>query len=124
MLNINLNLEEGIVLLEPEGALSEEDFTAAARIVDPYIEKAGKLNGVLIHVKSFPGWDSFAALIKHLRFVKDHHQKIACVAFVTDSPIGELAEHVASHFVNAEIRHFDFDELNEANNWIKTSAQE
>ncbi|MFT5395129.1 MAG: hypothetical protein ACI85N_000310 [Gammaproteobacteria bacterium] len=122
MLNINLNEKEGIVLLEPEDALSEEDFTAAARIVDPYIGKTGKLNGVIIHVKSFPGWDSFAALIKHLRFVKDHHQKIACVAFATDSPIGELAEHVASHFVNAEIKHFDFNELNEANNWIKASA--
>ena len=124
MLHIDLDEEEGIVLLEPEGALSEEDFKAAARIVDPYIEKSGSLNGVLIHTKSFPGWDSFSALIKHLRFVKDHHKKVACVALVTDSAIGEFAEHVASHFINAEIKHFDFDELNEANNWIKTSAQE
>ncbi len=124
MLNINLNEDEGIVLLEPDGALTEEDFKSAASIVDPYLEKSGQLNGVIIHVKSFPGWDSFAALIKHLRFVKDHHQKIACVAFATDSPIGELAEHVASHFVNAEIKHFSFDELNEANNWIKTFTQE
>jgi len=74
--------------------------------------------GVKIHVKSFPGWDSFAVLIKHLKFIKDHHQKIACVAFSTDSPIGELAKHVASHFTNAEIKHFSFDQLNEANNWI------
>ena len=48
MLNINLNEDDGIVLLEPNGALSEEDFKAAASIVDPYLEKSGPLNGVLI----------------------------------------------------------------------------
>ncbi len=118
MLNINLDEARGIAILEPGGALSKEDFETAASIIDPYIEKAGELKGIIINVKSFPGWDSFAAFIRHLKFVKSHHKEVARVAFVTDSPIGSFAEHVASHFVNAEIKHFAFDKLEDAQKWI------
>ncbi len=123
MLNINLDKDDGIVLLEPNGALSAEDFKNAAKIVDPYLEKSGRLNGVLIHTKSFPGWNSFGALLKHLSFVKNHHKKINCVALVTDSALGEFAEHVASHFVSAEIKHFDYDDMDDAKDWIKNTAK-
>jgi hypothetical protein len=122
MLTVNLNEDEGIVLLEPKGALSKEDFTLVASTVDPYIEKSGKLNGVLIHTKSFPGWDSFGALIKHLSFVKDHHKKVRCVALVTDSAIGGFAEHVASHFISAEVKHFAYDQMYDARNWIRRTT--
>jgi hypothetical protein len=40
------------------------------------------------------------------------------VAFVTDSPLGDLAEVVGSHFVQAEIKHFRFGELNQARLWV------
>jgi hypothetical protein len=40
------------------------------------------------------------------------------VAFVTNSPLGEFAEHIASHFFNAEIRSFSFNELQGSINWI------
>lgn len=118
MLTVNLNETEGIAILEPDGELSEKDFKSAARTIDPYLEKSGKLNGIIIHVKSFPGWDSFSALITHLKFIKEHHKKVSRVAFATDSPIGGFAEHVASHFVNAEIRSFSFSELETAKEWI------
>ena len=117
MLNIKLDEARGIAVLEPDGALSKEDFENAAGVIDPYIEKEGELNGIIINVESFPGWDSFAAMIKHFKFIKNHHQKIERVAFVTDSPIGGFAEHVASHFINAEIKHFPFDRLKDAMEW-------
>ena len=69
-------------------------------------------------MKSFPGWDSFSALIKHLKFIKEHHKKVSQVAFATDSPIGGLAEHVASHFVSAKIKSFTFCELEKAKKWV------
>jgi len=119
MLTVNLNEIDGIAILEPDGALSKEDFISAAEIIDPYIEKSGKLNGVIIHVKSFPGWDSFSALITHLKFIGEHHKKVSHVAFVTDSPIGGFSEHVASHFVKAQIKNFSYDELENAKVWIK-----
>lgn len=118
MLTVKLNEMEGIAILEPDGELSENDFQSISREIDPYIEKAGKLSGIIIHVKSFPGWDSFSALIAHLQFIKDHHKKISHVAIVTDSPIGKFAELIASHFINAEIKNFSFSELESAKKWI------
>ncbi len=118
MLNVGLNQVEGIAILVPDGELTEEDFQSAANLIDPYIEKAGKLNGIIIHVKSFPGWDSFSALVSHLKFIRDHHEKVSFVALATDSPIGKFAEIVASHFVNAEIKEFSFNELENAKKWI------
>jgi len=118
MLKINLDKENKILKLKPDGALSQQDFQSVATIVDPFIDEFKKLNGIIIYTKSFPGWDSFSALIKHLQFVSDHHKKISSVAFVTDSIIGDLAEKIATHFINASVRHFDFNDLDNAKEWI------
>jgi len=118
MLSVNIHEEDGIVVLEPHGALTENDFIAAATIVDPFIERQGKLNGVMIHAKDFPGWDSFTAMLTHLRFVRDHHTKVARVAMVTDSMLGDLAEVLTGHFVQAEVKHFKFNEFKQARLWL------
>jgi len=123
MLDITLDENDGIAIFEPQNKLSELDFKEAVFIIDPYINKFKKLNGLIIVTKTFPGWESFAALVSHLSFVKDHHKKIACVAFVTDSPIGNLAEQVASHFVSAEIKAFKYNELETAKTWVTESNQ-
>ncbi len=75
----------------------------------------------IIHVESFPHWDSFSALLKHLKFVNEHHKKISCVAFATDSALGTFAEHIAGHFVNAKVKNFPFDALEDAKKWIAQS---
>ncbi len=118
MLHVNVDEERGIVTLEPDGKLAERDFVSAAKIVDPYIEAGGSLRGVIIHTPTFPGWESFAALIAHLEFVKAHHRKIARVALATDSLLGDVAEHLARHFVNADVRHFGYEEIEPATHWI------
>jgi len=118
MLTVNLNEKESIAILEPNGALSEDDFHLATKIIDPFIEKNGKLKGIIIHVESFPGWDTFSALITHLKFVNEHHKKISHVAFVTNSIVGKFAEHIAKHFVNAEVHSFSFNKLEDAKQWI------
>ncbi|MBL4881879.1 MAG: STAS/SEC14 domain-containing protein [Oleispira sp.] len=118
MLKVEIDEVEGIAILEPDGKLSESDFISAAKIIDPCIERIGKLRGIIVHVQSFPGWDSFSALIAHLKFVKNHHEKISRIAFATDSPIGSFAENVAKHFISAEIKSFEFSELEAAKNWM------
>jgi hypothetical protein len=39
----------------------------------------------MIRTESFPGWESFGALVSHLKFVADHHRQIERIAAVTDS---------------------------------------
>ncbi len=118
MLKIDLDETSGIVVLEPEGRLSRTDFEAAAKVVDPFIEQHGGLKGIIIHVEHFPGWDDFSALVTHLKFVRDHHRKVSRVAISTDSPIGNLAEKIANHFVDATIRHFDFKDFEASKDWL------
>ena len=118
MLNVELDEVNGIATLIPHGALSEKDFESAASVIDPYIEKYGHLKGLIINTKTFPGWESLGSLIKHFKFVKEHHKKVCHVALVTDSVLGDFGEKIADHFVSAEIKHFAFDELINAHNWI------
>jgi len=118
MLQVHLNEKDYIAILKPNGPLSDNDFVLARDIIDPFIEDTGKLKGIIVYTKSFPGWDSFSALIGQLRFVNDHHKKVSKVAFVTDSVVGEFVEQIGKHFIEAEIKTFDFDNFEEAKNWI------
>jgi len=119
MLEINLDDKSKIAILKPNGALLEEDFKEVTRVINPFIEKSGKINGVIIYTESFPGWDSFMGLLEHLRFIKEHHKKISHVAFVTDSAVGKFAEDIGNHFVSAEVKNFSFNKLEDAKRWIE-----
>lgn len=63
----------------------------------------------------------FAGFTAHIRFVRNHQQKIERVALVTDSPIARVAEALAKHFTVAEIKHFPFADYEKALSWLKTS---
>ena len=76
MVNYELLRDEGILIIRPEGSLEASDFQKIAQDVDPYIEANGKLRGVMIDAESFPGWKDFAALVAHLKFVREHHRGI------------------------------------------------
>ena len=119
MLKHELMRDEGILIVTPEGRLESADFEKLAREVDPYIEERGTLNGLMIYARSFPGWDDFAALLSHIQFVRNHHQKIRKVAAVTDSGFLSILPRVARHFVRAEIRHFDYGDKEAALDWLK-----
>jgi hypothetical protein len=118
MLKVDLDQAAGIATLEPEGELTESDFSTAAGMIDAYLEEAGELKGIIIYTKFFPGWHSFSSSIAHFKFVREHHTKVSRIAFVTDSPIGNFAEHIASHFVNAEIKNFEFSDFENSKQWI------
>ena len=118
MLNVELDEVNGIAILSPNSALSEKDFKSASSVIDSYIEKYGNLKGVIINTKAIPAWESLGSLIEHFKFIKDHHKKVSHVALVTDSVLGDFGEKIAAHFVSAEIKHFPFDELTQAQSWI------
>ena len=118
MLKVKLDEAAGIAVLQPENDLSKEDFLAVGQEIDPYIEKNGRLNGIIIHVKDFPSWDSFSSFLAHITFVKEHHKQVAKVAFSTDSFVSVIAEHVANHFVRAEVKSFPYEAIETAKDWV------
>lgn len=109
-----------VLILSPEGAIEADDFQRIAREVDPLIEDGGPLNGVMIRAESFPGWEDFAALSSHLKFVRAHHREIGRVAMVSDSKVLSLAPYLVDHFVAAEVRHFDFNDQQAALDWLRS----
>lgn len=122
MLNYELRHEEGILVLHPEGPLEAADFTTLASQVDNYLEGHGKLRGVLIHARSFPGWKNFAAMLAHLKFLKQHIKRIEMVAVVADGAIAGFMPNIANHFVHAQIRHFEFPREDAAWDWLSQSG--
>ena len=119
MLQHELLHERRILILKPQGALRAEDFTGLAAIVDPFIEQHSALKGLMIEAPSFPGWENFAALSTHLRFVRDHYRLIQRIAVVTDSALLAAAPKIASHFVSAQVRTFDVANRTEALDWLE-----
>lgn len=75
MIEYELDKEHSILEVRPQSALDKEDFVELAKAVDPHIEANGDLAGLIISAPSFPGWDSFGALVTHFRFVREHQKQ-------------------------------------------------
>lgn len=110
--------ERGVLIVEPHGPLRSEDFDALALSVDPWIEAHGALRGLVVHAREFPGWENLGSFFRHLRFVRDHHRKIRRVALCAGGTLASLMPRLAEHFVTAEIRRFDYGELDRGVAWV------
>ncbi len=117
MIEHTLDTAHSILYVRPKTSLERDDFVHLARTVDPYIEETGNLAGLIIEAPTFPGWEGLGAMAAHFRFIRDHHKHIKKIALVTDSALGNVAEHLASHFVSAEIKHFSAGEIDAASQW-------
>ncbi len=94
---------------------------ALSEAVDAYLAEHPSIRGLLIHSREFPGWESFAGLTAHIRFVHDHHHKVERMALVTDSSMGSMIETLTKHFVAAKVRHFPFADLEDAMDWLEAA---
>ena len=122
MIHAKLLRDEGILVVSPADKLETTDFERLRLLTDPYIEKHGDLNGLLIDAESFFGWEDFSSMLSHIRFVRNYHEKIERVAAVTDNGFLAILPKVADYFVAAEVRHYDYRERDEALNWLRSGS--
>lgn len=115
--SVRLLPESGVIVVEVKQALRAQDFDALAFTADDWIEAHGNLQGLVIHAREFPGWENFASLVRHVRFVRDHHRRVRRVALAVDSTLASLAPRIAEHFVQAEVKSFAYDQLDTAITW-------
>jgi hypothetical protein len=107
-----------VLVIEPHGQLRAEDFDALDTAADSWIESAdGALEGVVVHARTLPGWENLGSLLRHVRFVRDHHRKIRRVALAVDGPVAQIAPALLDHFVQAELKQFSADDLDPAIAW-------
>ena len=121
---IDISAHHDYWLIEPRGALSRDDFAAIAKQIDPVIENNGRVDGLIIKTRSFPGWESLGDMIAHFRFVRDHHRAIDKIALVTDTPLAQIFPVIAGHFVSADVRQFDFDDYAAAIAWMRSGSEQ
>jgi hypothetical protein len=112
----------GVIVVEVTGALSVQDFDALGLTADTWIDSHGRLDGVVFHARTFPGWESFGSVVRHIQFVRDHHQKVKRIALAVDGRLAGLAPQVGEHFVRAEIRTFEYAQLEAAVAWASGRA--
>lgn len=117
-LEFDLDEGAGVLVLRPRDELEVGDFERVEAAIDPYIRKAGGLNGLVVVAEEFPGWDSFAAMTSHFRFVREHHDKVRRVALVTSSRFLSALPRIAGRFTDAEVRRFELDDYERALAWV------
>ena len=116
-LDEHLNENTGVLSVNITGPLTSQNFEILTDTVDRFLEKDGELKGIVIRSKTFPGWDNIGGFLSHFEFVKNHHRKIRKVALVVDGAMATLIPEVAKHFVEAEVKHFKFEDNKEATTW-------
>ncbi len=116
---IRLLGDSGVLLVEVTEALRAKDFDALSLTADTWIEAHGDLQAIVIHARTFPGWENVGSLLRHVRFVRDHHRKVKRVALATDGKLVGVLPSIADHFVEAEVKGFRYDELESATAWAK-----
>src|SRR5262249_53134361 len=119
-LEASLIPEKGVLVVEPKRALDLADFEYLASVADPWIEQHGKLTGLVLHAKKFPGWENLGSLLRHIRFVKEHHKKVKRIAAATEGPILDLLPKIGAHFVDAEVKSFGYGDLDTAIEWASS----
>lgn len=110
--------EQSILILQPHGKLNAADFERIAGEIDPYIENAGDLKGVVIEAEHFPGWHDLSAFVAHFKFVKNHRQKVKRLAVVSNDRVMGALPHLANRFLVEDSRHFPTAKKTEAVAWV------
>ncbi len=124
MLRITEDDARNCLILEPSGALSRKDLEALTGRFDAWVNAHDRIPNLVIRAVSFPTWTDFAALLKHLRFIRDHHRMVRRVALVSDARALDIAPRIAGHFVSAEIRHFPGKDMEAALAWAGEAEEE
>ena len=119
MLTFELMREKRILIITPAEPLAKADFERLSETVDPFITEYGPLTGLMIVAQSFPGWQNFAAMIAHLKFVTNHQRNIKRIAAVADSNIASLLPRIAEHLIHPDVRQFAYDEKGRALAWLE-----
>ncbi|MEO8361930.1 MAG: STAS/SEC14 domain-containing protein [Vicinamibacteria bacterium] len=111
--------ESGVIVVEVAGPLRAQDFDSLALTADTWIAAHGDLRGIVIHAREFPGWENLGSLFRHIRFIRNHHRKVARVALAAEGKLASLAPRLAEHFVKAEVKSFPYDALESAIAWAE-----
>ncbi len=124
MLDHQLQRDEGILVLRPDGPLRADDLAALTGALDSFVGEEGPLRGVFIYARTFPMWEEFGALLTHLKFLEHRHPEIEKVAVVAGTGFPAVMPHVESGLIRPQIKYFSRNHEFAAWEWLMDNKQE
>ncbi len=118
MLNTTIDETNNLILVAPKDAVSAADFESLGETLNTYINTHDRAPGLLINAEGLPHWEDAAALMAHLKVVREHQNVIPKVALVSDSALLTVMPALVDTFVDAKIRHFNAEDLEKAKIWV------
>jgi len=120
---ITLNQNEGSNVLEVgvSGKLTHEDYEHFVPMVEQMVKEHGKIR-VLLDMVDFHGWEA-AAVWDDTKFTFKHFSDISRIAMVGDKKWEKAMSAICGPFTSAEVRYFDWHELNEARDWLEVPCR-
>jgi hypothetical protein len=121
---ITLNQNEASNVLEVvvSGKLTHEDYETFVPRVEQMVKEHGKIR-VLFDMVDFHGWEA-TALWDDTKFTFKHFSDISRIAMVGDKKWEKAMSAFCGPFTSAEVRYFDWSELNEARAWLEVPRKE
>ncbi len=107
----------GVIVVEVKEPLRVEDFDRLTATTNAWLDSHGELNGLVLQMHEFRGWETFGSFVRHLRFISEHEERIDRVALVADTKLVRFVPRIAEHFVKAEVKSFEEDEVEQAIAW-------
>jgi len=110
-------LQGNLLKVEAPENLAADDFARIAPRVDEFIRQHGSIR-LLVDATRLDGWENHQAFEQHMRFVKDHHQKVERAALLAGHAWQHWIVGAVKWFVTPELRCFGPGEEAEALVWL------
>lgn len=111
--------ETNKIKLEVSGKLQSSDLDKLAKLADDSIKKHGKVK-LFIKGAKFDGWEDFATMQKHFHFVKEHHNYVEKLAFVSGPWWQKFMLNFAQMLVHPKVKIFEVGEEEAALKWLES----
>jgi len=122
MLNFDLQRDNGILVLKPDGPLEAADFRMLACLVDclvvGYLHRHDTLRKIMPRARAFSGRRDFGELVTHLKFVRRYQHRIEKVAVVANGGVVTIMPEIANHFRHVQVKRFDLAHEDAAWDWL------
>lgn len=121
---IELNELHGgkVLVVRVSQKLSKEDYEQFTPEIERLVGRFGKLR-ILFEMHNFEGWDA-GALWEDVKFDAKHFNDIERLAFVGDKKWEKGMATFCRAFTTAEIKYFDWHDVDEAQAWIEEGVKE
>lgn len=113
--------EPKVFAFKAVGRLTHDDYQSFLPKLEDLLEKEGRIS-VLLELENFHGWDMEAAMDDY-RFGMKHQDSFERIAIVGDKRWEKWIAVLSKPFVDADVRFFAADEMDQAWDWVREPYQ-